>query len=119
MVPADYELWITLLSLRPLPVADRRTIDALAVCKVDTVDDLAFQPLLHVCPGALESGNTIDHINRQVEAVDLIADRKFERRVDVALLFIAANMDVAVVGSAIGELVDQPRISMEVAEDRL
>jgi hypothetical protein len=36
-----------------------------------------------------------------------------------ALLFVAADVDVVVVGAAIGEAVDQPRVGVEGEDDRL
>ena len=38
--------------------------------------------------------HTINRIDRQAEAVDLILNGQFQRRVDVALLLVAADVDI-------------------------
>jgi hypothetical protein len=78
-----------------------------------------FNPSFRCAPRPCSFGNTIDELDRQVEPVNLVVDRKFQRSVDVALFLVAAHMDVGVVHSAIRELVDQPRISMEVEDHGL
>src|SRR5689334_11426084 len=64
-----------------------------------------FNDSLRCAPRPCSFGTRIDDI-----------DRKFERSVDVALFLVAAHMDVGVVRSAIRELVNQPRTSMEVED---
>ena len=66
-----------------------------------------------------QPGHPVDHVDHQIEAVDLVEDRELERRVDVALLLVAAHVQVLVVREAVGELVDQPGIAVEVEDHRL
>ena len=63
--------------------------------------------------------DAVDDVNCQVEAVDLVQDGELQRGVDVALLLVAAHMDIAVIVTAIGELVNQPGIAVEVEDHRL
>jgi hypothetical protein len=44
----------------------------------------------------LRSRNAFDYIYRQVEAIDLITNRKFRRRIDVPHLFESAYMNFGV-----------------------
>ena len=66
-----------------------------------------------------QARHPVDDVDHQVEAVHLVQDRELQRRVDVALLLVAAHVQVVVVVEAVGELVDQPRIAVEVEDDRL
>jgi hypothetical protein len=86
---------------------------------VDAFYDLPFKPLLELRTGPLQFWDTIDNVDRQVEAIDLVADGEFQWSVDVALFLVPANVDIGVVGSSISELMDQPGISMEVEDHRL
>ena len=63
--------------------------------------------------------HAIDHVDDQVEARRLVQHRQLERRVDVALLLVAVHVQVLVALEAVGELVDQPGIAVEVEDDRL
>ena len=74
------------------------------------LDHLIVQPVLRVRAGIAQTRHAIDHVDGEGEAVDLIVDREFQRRVDVALLLVAAHVHVVVIGAAVGELVNQPRI---------
>ena len=47
-----------------------------------------------------------DHIDRDVEAVHLVQDGEFQRRVDVALFLITTHVEVFVVGPLVGQLMD-------------
>ena len=67
----------------------------------------------------LQAGHTIDDIHGQAEAVDLVLDRQFQRRIDVAFFLVASHVQVCVVLAAIGEPVDQPGIAVEIEDDRL
>jgi len=55
----------------------------------------------------------------RLKRVGLIADGELQRRVDVALLFVAAHMDIVLTGPAVDEAMDQPRVSMEVEDHGL
>ena len=55
----------------------------------------------------------------RAEAVGLVTDGELQRRVDVALLLVAAHMDIVLTGPAVNEAMDQPRVSMEVEDHGL
>src|SRR5579859_7610135 len=77
------------LRRRPPPVSDFGPVDAFGVGVADAVDDLSLEPFLQVRCGRLQSGNAIDDIDGEVEAIDLIANGKLEGRVDIALFLIS------------------------------
>ena len=68
---------------------------------------------------ACRRGHAVDDVDGEVEAVDLVEDGELERRVDVALLLVAAHVDVVVVLAAVGELVDERGVGVEVEDDGL
>ena len=73
-------------------------------------DLLVAQILTNTGSCDVETGHPVDGVNGQAEAVRLVANGKLERRVDVAPLLVSADMDVVLVGPAVSEPVDQPRI---------
>ena len=80
---------------------------------------LVEQRFANAGAGDAEARHPVDRVDRQAETVGLVLDGQFQRRVDVALLLVAAHVDVVLAGPAVGEPVDQPRIGVEVEDDRL
>ena len=66
----------------------------------------------------LQLGDAVDRVNGQAEAVGLVIDGQFHRRVDVAFLLVSAHVKRLVL-AGVGQAVDQPGITMEVEDDRL
>ena len=67
----------------------------------------------------LQLGHAIDDVDDQMEARRLVEHRQLERRVDVALLPVAVHVQVLVALEAVDELVNEPRIAVEVEDDGL
>ena len=67
----------------------------------------------------MQGRNAVDDIDGEVKAVDLVEDREFQRGVDVSLLLVTADVEVIVIGTAIGELVDEGCVGVEVEDDGL
>ena len=82
------------LRLRPVPALDFGLVYAFCVCVGDAFDDLRFEPLLEMSARPLEARNAVDYIDREREAIDLIANRELQRRVDVAFFFVTTHMDI-------------------------
>ena len=82
------------------------------------LDELVVDHLLQVAALRAQLREPVDHILDQVEPVDPVLDPEVEGRRDRALLLVAADMEV-VVGPAVGEPVDQPRIAVEAEDDVL
>ena len=80
---------------RPLPVRDFRRIHPELPGVVLTGDLLVEQGLASARSGDVETRHAVDRVNGEAEAVGLIANGQFQRRVDVALLLIAAHVYVA------------------------
>src|SRR3984885_3177899 len=86
---------------------------------VDALDDLALQPFFYVCALRMQVRNTVDDVNREIEAIHLIENGQLQRRVDVAFFLISTHVNVLVVRAPIAKLVDQRRVRVEVEDDRL
>ena len=65
-----------------------------------------------------EPGHTVDHVDHEVEAVEVVQHHHVERRRRRALLLVAAHVEVVVVRAAVGEPVDQPGIAVVGEDDR-
>ena len=63
-----------------------------------------------------ETGNTVDDVHDQVKAVEVIEHGHVEGSCRGALFPIAPHMQVGMVGAAVREAMDQPRIAV-VGED--
>ena len=78
----------------PFPIRDLWRIYTELVGMLFTRDLLVDERLTHARAGDMEAGHTIDGIDSQTEAVSLISNGKLQRRVDVTLLLVAADMNV-------------------------
>src|SRR5215831_3814122 len=90
----------------PLPICDVGTIHAELVGVLFTRDLLVDEGLANAGAGYTESGHPVDGIDGQAEAVGLIADGKLQRCVDISLFLVAAHVDIALTGPAVGEAMD-------------
>src|SRR5438309_8752687 len=71
-------------------------------------------------PGGLlaETGHPVDHIHDEVEAVEVVQHDHVERGGRGPLLLVAADVEIGVVGAAIGQAVDQRGVPV-ISEDHL
>jgi hypothetical protein len=104
---------------RPLPVSNFFFVDPFGVCIVNARDDLTLQPFLDVSTDGTQTWDKIDDVNCQIETVDLIENRKFERSVDAALFLVPVYMYVVVILAPVTKFVNERSIGMEVEDDRL
>lgn len=100
--------------MRPLPFRELRLVVTFPKREVEILNDLVLHQFLNMSSRHLKLGHAVDDIDDQVEAVDLIANGQFHRRVYVAILLVAAHMNIAAVGTAIGQPVDQIGIAVEL-----
>jgi len=88
---------------RPLPICDVRCIHAELVGVVFTRDLLVEQGLASARPGDAETRHPINRVDSQAEAVGLVSNSELQRRVDVALLLVAAHVNVVLMRPVVGE----------------
>ncbi len=76
------------------------------------LDELILELLLQI--EALVAGlrQAVDGVHHQVEAFQIVQHCHVEGRRDRALFLIAADVDVVMVGAAVGQPVDQPGVGM-------
>ena len=70
-------------------------------------------------PTIAQRRHAVDHVDRQMEAVELVQHRHVERRRGRAFFLVAAHVHVVVIGAPVGQPVDQPRIAVEGEDHRL
>ena len=81
-------------------------------------DPLVDQFIAEATRAGAHAGDAVDGIDGQGEAVGLVADGQLQRRIDVAVLLVAAHVDVVLARPPVGESVDQPRVSVEGEDHR-
>ena len=75
--------------------------------------------LLRMTPDSLKPRSAIDDVDGQGEAIDFVVDGQFHRRVDIALFLVPAYVPIGVVGPAVRQPVNQPRVAVEIEDNRL
>src|SRR6516165_10630316 len=99
---------------RPLPIRDLRRIYAELVGVILTCDLLVEQGLASARPGHAETRHAVDRVYSQAESIGLVLNGELQRCVDVALLLVAAHVNVVLMRPVVGEPVDQPGVGVEV-----
>ena len=82
------------------------------------IDQLILQVLPDVRRDSRQTRHAVDHVDREMEAVDLVAHAHIERRGGGAFFFISAHVQL-LVGAPVGQPVNQPGIAVIVEDDRL
>src|SRR5215510_10463649 len=100
----------------PLPIRGVGPVDAVLVGVLCARDLLVEQCLPNAGTCDTETGYPVNSIHGQGEAVGLIADGEFQRRVDVALLLVATHVNVVLTGPAVRESMDEPRVGVKVED---
>src|ERR1700731_1541864 len=88
--------------LRPLPIANLFLVNALRV-RADRT-----QPR-----------HTVDNIDGQIEAVNLVDNGQLERSIDVPLFLVPAHVNVVMIPAPVTQLMNQRSVRMEIEDDRL
>ena len=103
----------------PAPVLDLGHVVAVAGDVLLVLDQLVAESLLGISGHIAELRHPVDHVRRQMKPVEVVADDHVEGGRRRPFLLLAADMDVAVVGAAVGQPVDQHRIAVMGDDDRL
>ncbi len=80
------------------------------------LDELVLHRPLQVRPLGARIRYPIDHVLHQVKSVQVVLHPHVEGRRDRALFLVAAEVQIAI-GPAVGQPVNQPRVSMEAKDD--
>jgi hypothetical protein len=81
--------------------------------------EFVLKLLLQISPLGAQLRQAGDCVHHQVKAIQIVKHGHVEGSGDRAFLFVAANMQVLMVGTAVGKSMDQPWVSMERKDDRL
>src|SRR5437870_4990809 len=103
-----FEFGMALFGIGPLPICNVGSIHTEPIGVLLTCDALVNQLFPHAGTRDAETWHSVDGVDGNTEAIGLIADGELQRRVDVALFLVAAHVDVALAGSAIGEPMNKP-----------
>ena len=99
----------------PLPVAYLWQILAMRIDIVSMLNQFILCHLFHVCAARTELRQAVDDIDDEVEAIHFVQDRHVEVGGDGPLFLVAADMDVGVTLSAVGQAVNEPWVASSMA----
>src|SRR5690606_32067102 len=106
-------------SRRPAPVADLGRVLAVLV-RVDAGVEATVPQAVGQATGALEQPrHPLEHVEGEVEPVEVVASDHVERRAGRPLLLVTADVEVVVVVAAVGQAVDEPRVAVIGEHHRL
>ena len=106
-------------SILPSPIPDLRHILAILSDVLLVFDQAVADVLFDVGGLWSQAFYAVDYVGDEVEAVEVVHHHHVEWRRRGALLFVAAHMQVLMVGAAVGQAVDQPRVAVVGEDDRL
>src|ERR1017187_1104313 len=111
-------LWRPVLSTAhaPAPVSNLRHVLAMLADVLPVHDALVRHRLLHVRLARSESRHAVDHVLDEMKTIHVVSHDHIEGGRGGPLLLEAANVDVAVIRSPVGQAVDEPRVAV-VGED--
>src|SRR5258708_20317788 len=82
-------------------------------------EEFLAQTLLGVRVRVLEARNTVDGVGGEMKAVEFVENRHVERSGDGAFFLVAVNVKISVVFAAIGEAMNERRITVISEDDGL
>ena len=85
------------------------------LCSMQLVAD----GLLGVGGARAQLRHAVDDVGDQMKAVEVVQDDHVERRGGRAFFLVAAHVQIVMIGAAIGQAMDQPRIAVKGEDDRL
>src|SRR5271169_1362025 len=87
---------------RPLPAEHLGHVMSMSPDIRLVFDEFVTQFLLHVCAGRTEARDAVDHVTREMEAIEVVQDNHVERGGGGPLLLVAAHVKVRVVRPPVG-----------------
>src|SRR6266516_7195991 len=105
-------------SVRPSPVADVRVVVPVLPRPGPVPEPFVLHLLAQVAGTVSELRYAVDHIDHEVEPIEIVEHHHVERRRRRALLLVPPHVQVVVVRGPVGETVDQPRVAVVGEYDR-
>jgi len=101
-------------SNRGFPASRRHARNVLFV-----FDKLVAQELFEVRAEALQAGNAVDDVAGEMEAIQIVEYGHIERSGGGSLFLVTADVEIVVIGAAIGEAVNERGITVVGKDDGL
>src|SRR5207244_7399057 len=102
----------------PLPVPNLWHVLPVLGDVLPVLKELVADGLLRVGRFRAKLRHAVDHVLDEMEAVEVVQHHHVERRGGRAFFLVAAHVEVLVVGAAIREPMNQPRVTVEGEDDR-
>src|ERR1700677_1190797 len=102
----------------PLPIPNLREVLAVLIDVMLVLDEFVLHLLFKVGAPGTQVWQAIDDVLHEMKAVEVILHPHVEGGGDGALFLVAADVQVAV-GSAVGQPVNEPRVTMKAKDDVL
>src|SRR3972149_9872153 len=102
----------------PLPLQYLRHVRAVALDVLAVLDTLVVHLLFQIGRLGTQRQHAIDDIRHQMKPVEVVAYYHVEWRRGRAFFLVAAHMQVLVIGAAIREPVNEPRVTVAGEDDR-
>src|SRR6202171_5746532 len=78
----------------PFPIPDFRQVVSTLTDVLFVLDELVAQELFEMRANALQAGDAVDHVAREVKSIQIIQDRHIERSRRCSFLFVSADVEV-------------------------
>ena len=82
-------------------------------------DELVAQELFEVCADALQARNAVDDVAGEVKAVEVVEDGHIKGGGGSSFFFVSADVEIVVIGAAIGEAMNEPGVTVVGKDDGL
>ena len=76
-------------------------------------DELVAQELFEMRADALQARHAVHDIACEVKSIQIVQDGHVERSRRCSFLFVSADVEVVMIGAAVGQAMNQPGIPME------
>jgi len=83
------------------------------------LDELVAQKLFEVCADALQAGNAVGDVAGQMETIQIVEYGHVEGSGGCSFFLVSADMEIVVIGAAIGEAVNERGIAVVGKDDGL
>jgi hypothetical protein len=89
--------------MRPFPITDFRQVVSMFADVLFVLDELVAQELFEMRPDALQARDAVDNVARKMKSIQIVENGHIERRGCGSFFFVSADVEIVVIGAAIGE----------------
>src|SRR5579859_4109588 len=110
---------LVIASVRPSPAGNIGLVSTVLIRVIPARDLLIVESFHSAAPNLLKLRHALDRVHGQTETINLVLNRQFQRRIDIALFLVAANVQILVICAAVRQAMDEPGVSVKIKNDRL